>query len=128
MASRGLIVGKFYPPHRGHGHLIETARAQVDELFVVVCGKDGESPAGGLRASWLREMHPGVRVLLIDDTRDVQDPRAWAENSLRLLGRAPDALFTSEDYGDEFARHLGCRHVQVDRARTRVPVSSCSQI
>ncbi len=47
----------------------------------------------------------------------------WAENSVRLLGRAPDVVFTSEDYGDEFARHLGCRHVQVDRARASVPVS-----
>lgn len=124
MARRGLIVGKFYPPHRGHKHLIETARAQVDELFVIVCGKDGESPAGELRADWLREIHPDVRVLYIDDTDDVQDSRVWAENSVRLLGRAPDVLFTSEDYGDEFARRLGCQHVQVDRSRAAVPVSA----
>lgn len=124
MARRGLIVGKFYPPHRGHKHLIETARAQVDDLTVIVCRKDGESPAGELRAAWLREMHPDVRVLVIDDTYDAQDSRVWAENSIRWLGRAPDVVFTSEDYGDEFARHLGCRHVQVDRARAAVPVSA----
>jgi NadR type nicotinamide-nucleotide adenylyltransferase len=123
VARRGLIVGKFYPPHRGHKHLIDTARAQVDELTVIVCGREGESPAGGLRAGWMQEIHPDVRVLLIDDTYDAQDSRVWAENSLRWLGRAPDLVFTSEDYGDEFARHLGCRHVQVDRARAAVPVS-----
>ena len=123
MARRGLIVGKFYPPHRGHKHLIDAARAQVDELFVIVCGKEGEAPAGELRAGWLREIHPDARVLYIDDTYDAQDSRVWAENSLRLIGRAPDLVFTSEDYGDEFARQLGCRHVQVDKQRATVPVS-----
>lgn len=123
MARRGLIVGKFYPPHRGHKHLIDTARAEVDELFVIVCGREGESPAGELRAVWVQEIHPDARVLYIDDTYDAQDSRVWAENSLRLIGRAPDVVFTSEDYGDEFARHLGCRHVQVDRPRAAVPVS-----
>jgi NadR type nicotinamide-nucleotide adenylyltransferase len=123
VARRGLIVGRFYPPHRGHKHLIDTARAQSDELTVVVCGREGESPAGELRAAWLREIHPDVRVMLIDDAHDAQDKRVWAENSIRLIGRAPDVLFTSEEYGDEFARHLGCRHVQVDRERAAVPVS-----
>jgi len=123
VARRGLIVGKFYPPHRGHKHLIDTARAQVDELFVLCCGREGEVPEGKLRAEWLQEIHPDVRVLYLDDIYDAQDSRVWAENSIRLLGSAPDVVFTSEDYGDDFARHLGCQHVQVDRARAAVPVS-----
>ncbi|HVF66279.1 MAG TPA: AAA family ATPase [Pyrinomonadaceae bacterium] len=123
MARRGLVVGKFYPPHRGHKLLIDSARARVDELTVIVCRRDGEVPPGELRAAWLSEIHPDVRVLLVDDTYDVQDSRVWAENSVRLLGHAPDLVFTSEDYGDEFARHLGCAHVQVDRERAAAPVS-----
>lgn len=123
MFRRGLIVGKFYPPHRGHKYLIDTARARVDELVVIVCGKEGEVPAGELRAGWLEELHPDVRIMLIDDTYDAQDSRIWAENCIRRLGRAPDVVFTSEEYGDEFARYLGCEHVQVDKARTAVPVS-----
>src|SRR5215217_5704046 len=99
VARRGLIVGKFYPPHRGHKYLIDSARAQVEELSVIVCRKDGEVPAGELRAAWLREIHPDVRVLLIDDTLDADDSRLWAENSIRWLGHAPDLVFTSEDYG-----------------------------
>jgi HTH-type transcriptional repressor of NAD biosynthesis genes len=123
LVRRGLIVGKFYPPHRGHKFLIDSARAQVDELSVIVCRKEGESPDGYLRARWLREIHADARVLLIDDTYDAQDSRVWAENSIRLLGHRPDVVFTSEDYGDEFARHLGCEHVQVDRARAAVRIS-----
>jgi HTH-type transcriptional regulator, transcriptional repressor of NAD biosynthesis genes len=122
--SRGLIVGKFYPPHRGHKYLINTARAQVDELSVIICRKPGEIPDGALRAAWLREIHPDVNVLLIDDTLDANDSQVWAENSIRWLGFTPDVVFTSEDYGDRFAACLSCRHVQVDKSRMTVPISA----
>ena len=35
--TRGLVIGKFYPPHRGHKFLIDTALSQVDYLDVLVC-------------------------------------------------------------------------------------------
>ena len=123
MTRRGLIVGKFYPPHRGHKHLIDTARAQVDDLTVIICRKPGESPPGELRAAWLREIHTDVRVILIDDHLDADDSRAWAENSIRVIGFTPDVVFTSESYGESFAHYLGCQHVSVDRMRLAVPVS-----
>src|SRR5262245_59647267 len=123
MPGRGLIIGKFYPPHRGHKHLIDFARSRVDELSVIVCQKPGESPRGDLRAAWLREIHPGAQVLLIDDVYDEQDSRMWAENSVRWLGRVPDVVFTSEDYGAQFAHFLGCEHILVDKARIAVPIS-----
>lgn len=47
----------------------------------------------------------------------------WAENTVRWLGRAPDPVFTSEDYGDRYAALMGAKHICVDRARTRVPIS-----
>src|SRR5580765_5896195 len=65
MSKRGLIVGKFYPPHRGHNHLIDTARLHVDHLSVIVCRKPNEDPPGDLRAAWLRQIHPDVNVILI---------------------------------------------------------------
>ena len=123
MAKRGLIVGKFYPPHRGHQYLIEVARTQVDTLSVIVCQRPDEQPSGALRAAWLRELYPAVQVLLIDDVYDEQDSRVWAENSIRWLGFAPEVVFTSEDYGERFAYYLGCSHVQVDKARLAVPMS-----
>ena len=123
MPGRGLIVGKFYPPHRGHKHLIDFARSRVDELSVIVCQKPGESPEGELRADWLREIHPDAKVLLIDDVYDEQDSRVWAENSVRWLGFVPDVVFTSEDYGERFAHFLGCEHILVDKDRRSVPIS-----
>jgi HTH-type transcriptional repressor of NAD biosynthesis genes len=120
---RGLIVGKFYPPHRGHKHLIDVARSQVDRLYVILCHKPDEQPPGELRAAWLAEIHPDVEVLSIDDRYDAQDSRVWAENSIRWLGFAPEVVFSSEDYGDRFAFNLGCEHVSVDRGRHTVPIS-----
>jgi HTH-type transcriptional regulator, transcriptional repressor of NAD biosynthesis genes len=123
MAKRGLIVGKFYPPHRGHKYLIDFAASQVDQLTVIICQKPDEQLPGELRAGWLREIHPTVKVILIDDVDDEQDSEVWAENSIRWLGFVPDVVFTSEDYGEPFAKFLGCQHVLVDQARIHVPIS-----
>jgi len=76
LARRGLVIGKFYPPHRGHKLLIDTAQRGADEVYVIVCGKPEHVPAGELRAAWLREIHPQARVLLIDDRLDPDDSRA----------------------------------------------------
>jgi NadR type nicotinamide-nucleotide adenylyltransferase len=40
-----------------------------------------------------------------------------------LLGRSPDVVFTSEDYGPRYAAAMGARHVAVDPDRRRYPVS-----
>ena len=37
--TRGLVIGKFYPPHRGHKYLIDVATAQADQLDVIVCAR-----------------------------------------------------------------------------------------
>lgn len=121
--TTGLVIGKFYPPHRGHKFLIETAQAQVDRLTVIVCDTPGQTIPAELRVSWLREIHPGVEVMMIDDRYDAQDSRVWAENCRRWLGYIPDCVFTSEAYGVPFAAFLGSRHVAVDPDRTRVPCS-----
>lgn len=120
---RGLIVGKFYPPHSGHQYLIETALAQVEQLFVIVCQRPDEQPCGELRAAWLRELYPDARVLLVDDCYDADDSQLWAKLCREWLGFAPEVVFTSEDYGERFAHYLDCRHVLVDHARSKLPIS-----
>jgi HTH-type transcriptional regulator, transcriptional repressor of NAD biosynthesis genes len=62
--STGVVAGKFLPPHRGHKYLIDTARAAVDHLDVLVCARDDQPIDGSTRAVWLREIHPGVDVHL----------------------------------------------------------------
>jgi HTH-type transcriptional regulator, transcriptional repressor of NAD biosynthesis genes len=122
--TRGLVIGKFYPPHRGHKFLIDSALSQVAHLDVLVCARPEQTIPGELRAQWLQEMHPAARVRAIDDPGEDDNSEFWAQYTMQILGRALDVVFTSEDYGDAFARFLGCSHVMVDRERTHVPVSA----
>jgi HTH-type transcriptional regulator, transcriptional repressor of NAD biosynthesis genes len=121
--SRGVVIGKFYPPHRGHRYLIDTAASQCERLTVILCGKPTDSIDPDLRGQWLREIHPAAEVMVIDDRYDANDSQVWAENTIRWLGRAPDVVFTSEDYGDRYSALMGSEHVQVDKARVTVPCS-----
>lgn len=121
--GHSVVVGKFLPPHKGHHFLIRTAEAQSRKVTVIVCEKPSDPIPGALRQAWLQEIHPAAEIMLIDDRYDENDSRVWAENTIRWLGRAPDAVFTSEDYGDTYAHHLGCKHVLVDKARGIVPCS-----
>jgi len=139
----GLVVGKFWPPHRGHQLLLETAAAQVTELLVLVYANpdDAMHPAP-VRAHWLRELYRGddysqgarigstrlhVHALpaaavppdTADDTTHREFVRQWlAQQNVRI-----DVVFSSESYGPGFAEHLGATHVAVDNLRQQVPVS-----
>ena len=39
----GLLIGKFYPPHRGHHDAIRLAAARCDEFTVVVMAAAAET-------------------------------------------------------------------------------------
>jgi HTH-type transcriptional repressor of NAD biosynthesis genes len=119
----GLVIGKFCPPHRGHKLLIDAATAQSEQTVVIVCAKPSDIVPGDVRGKWLQEIHPTARIMVIDDRYDENDSRIWAENTLRWLDRPPDAVFTSEDYGDRYAELMGSKHVSVDKPRGRVPIS-----
>jgi HTH-type transcriptional regulator, transcriptional repressor of NAD biosynthesis genes len=122
--KRGIVIGKFYPPHLGHKYLIDFATSRVDELTVIVCDLPSQKIRGQVRAGWLKQIHPKIKVVVVEDIGKDDDSRAWAEYTLSFLGFRPNVVFTSEDYGDEYARYLGCEHILVDRQRVVVPVSA----
>ena len=127
--SAGLIIGKFMPPHAGHLYLFAAARAQVDDLDVVLFSKPHEPIPGDLRLAWLRELAPNatVRHVTREHRVDFHDAQAWDfwVRAIRdILPRDPDVVFSSENYGDELARRLGARHVAVDPGRCHVPISA----
>ncbi len=123
--KKGLVIGKFYPPHRGHKYLIDTAKAQCDELTVILCWKRSETISGFLRAEWLKKTHPDVHIKVVEDNKLADDDsEGWAKFTIDILGYTPDAVFTSEAYGDPYASFMGTTHVLVDRARTFIPISA----
>src|SRR2546430_2609055 len=46
--GHGLVIGKFHPFHRGHGHLLRAAESQCERVTAIVCGRrsDGVSLLG----------------------------------------------------------------------------------
>lgn len=141
----GLIVGKFWPPHRGHQLLLETAAAKVSELLVLVyANPDSPTHPAAERAQWLRELYRGdevaagprigttpLRIVALSveadglppDAADDYTQREFVRQWLASQGLQVDAVFSSEAYGPGFAAHLGVPHVAVDNAREQVPIS-----
>lgn len=127
---RGLILGKFMPPHLGHLHLIEVAQSQVEQLTILVCSLQREPIDGRLRYEWMRELAPAARVLHVQDENpsEPQDHthfwEIWVDTIRRHVPEGVDVVFTSETYGDELAARLDARHVKVDEPRRVRPVSA----
>lgn len=158
--QRGLVVGKFSPLHRGHELVIRRAFELCCEVVLIsysnpeLAGCEAER-----RERWLAQLFPqAYRLVVTDDwlwqrfpdrNGSVTVPPDDAEDSVHRrfvgflcaqgLGLTVDAVFTSEDYGDGFARELThyfrehnssarqVQHILVDRARNEVPISG-SQI
>jgi len=127
--TTGMVLGKFMPPHAGHVHLVDFARAFVDDLTVVVGTLAREPIPGPLRYGWMRELFPDVRVVHLTD-ENPQDPSEhaefwpiWRASLLRVLPKAPDYVFASDAYGAKLAEVLGARFIPVDPARSAVPIS-----
>ena len=127
--KRGLVLGKFLPPHKGHLHLIEEAAKQCDLLTVIVGTLGAEPIDGNLRFQWMRALCPDQRVLHLTD-ENPQYPEEhpefwhiWRSSIQRLHPELLDIVFSSEDYGDRLAAELGARHICVDRERFAFPIS-----
>ena len=131
--TRGFLLGKFMPPHRGHLMLCDFARNYCDELTILVCTRASEPIDGVSRANWMRELCCGTRVVHFD--RDVpQEPsehidfwNIWREIVKCSHPEPIDFVFTSESYGCRLAREVGARHIPFDPHRLAASISG-SQI
>jgi HTH-type transcriptional repressor of NAD biosynthesis genes len=143
MYRHGLVLGKFYPPHAGHHHLIRTAASRCRVVTVVVLAAHVESIPLADRVRWMQEEHAGdhgVRIVgdLDDHPVDYDDPVIWDAHvgltaaavvrACLAAGDPPeaaavDAVFSSEGYGHELARRFGAAAEIVDLDRATFPVS-----
>ncbi|MFI6099768.1 AAA family ATPase [Lentzea sp. NPDC051213] len=139
--GHALVLGKFYPPHNGHHHLIETAAARSERTTVTVLASSAELIPLEHRVRWLAETHPdpSIRIAgdLDDHPMDFESDEIWSlhvELTKAVLarraiadgepGKAPvDVVFSSEKYGEELGRRLNAQHVLVDLDRLAHPVS-----
>lgn len=124
----GLVLGKFYPLHRGHTNLLAHAMRSCEHLTVQVLGSSVETISVETRARWVRIEQPGARVVtgMDDGEVDFDSPAAWDHHMGvigSLLEEPVDAVFTSDAYGAELARRLDASWVRVDADRIANPVS-----
>lgn len=142
--SHALIIGKFYPPHKGHHYLIDTAIEECDRVTVLVLWSDVETIPGPKRAQWLRERHLEAWVDHMRDEFKTEYSDVTWELHMGLIREAiwPRPIthvYSSEEYGAELARRLsgewttptGKRdnlgeviHRMVDQDRRYVPMSA----
>ncbi len=154
--QRGLVVGKFAPLHRGHELVIRRAFDECEEVVIIsYCKPEFAGCEAARRESWLSQLFPAARILVPTDKglaalpgnscRFREVPSNDADETIHrrfcgflcaeVLGVTVDAVFTSEDYGNGFAKDLtGCfrehrsdipeiQHVLVDPSRKTAPVS-----
>jgi NadR type nicotinamide-nucleotide adenylyltransferase len=130
--NHGLILGKFYPPHLGHLHLITEGKKTCRHLTVIISSLQKELIPGKLRFEWLKQLikDPDVEVVWIQD-ENPQYPeehpdfwQIWKISIEQVLKNPIDVLYTSEHYGDPLANVLGTKHVSVDVPRNTFNVSA----
>lgn len=134
--AHGLIIGKFYPPHAGHHLLVKAAASQCTRVTVLVMAASHESISLATRLRWMRDLHANaVNVFVtgvVDDIQvDYSNDAIWLAHvalmreALAAIDAPPvTAVFTSEPYGEELARHFDAKAVTLDTARMLAPISA----
>lgn len=129
MKKIGLTLGKFAPLHKGHEFLIQTALSEVDELYVLIYDTDLISVPLQVRADWIKELFPTVKIIEAwdgpegyGDTPEIK--KVQEDYILKRLGTVKITHFySSEFYGDHVSKALGAIDRRVDEARDTIPVS-----
>lgn len=130
----GLVIGKFYPPHKGHLQLVNFGieSGLCDRLIVAVCSRPEETIVGNIRVGWMKEIYQEQKLVEIASVKaDLPQEKvasrtaslAWAKYINKRFGRI-DYIFSSEKYGDYLAEYMNCKHVPFDRERSIVPISA----
>ncbi|MEO5811714.1 MAG: AAA family ATPase, partial [Rhodanobacter sp.] len=115
--------------------MINTAASQCEKLFVIIGSLKSEPINGILRYNWLKmifEDNKNIEIIHCTDENpqkpeeceslDVFYNEFWVPSVYNRVVSL-DVVFTSESYGDEFAKYLGIEHVLVDIERKTYPVS-----
>jgi HTH-type transcriptional regulator, transcriptional repressor of NAD biosynthesis genes len=133
--KNSLVLGKFYGLHMGHIYLIDKAIENSENVNVLVCYNNKQNIPGEIRFNTLKSIfkdYENVNIQLVDDGDlpqydwecDSLDEfySYWVPFVYKYVTNL-DVVFTSEDYGDDFAKYLGIKHYLVDKERIKYPVS-----
>jgi HTH-type transcriptional regulator, transcriptional repressor of NAD biosynthesis genes len=131
-ARRGLIIGKFWPPHRGHHHAINALSQRCEQVVIVLCAAQSQQPDSLERALWLQAVHPRAEVVVVEDLCAWHHPEpcplpctdVWVAEIARLgMGRI-DVVAAGEEYGERFAAGLGAELFPLDRTAIQLSATA----
>lgn len=146
----GLVVGKFCPLHLGHESVIKTALEQCEQVIVLSYTSEkfiGCTPAN--RKKWLQSIdcdQSRLNIHVLDSFEVVSSVpndleadnvhrQFCADYLFFKLGTTVQAVFSSESYGEGFAKYLSeyfsdlmprpvsVEHVMIDQVRNKYPIS-----
>lgn len=127
--TKGLVLGKFAPLHKGHQHLIQTAINACDIVYVVIYdSREIINIPLHIRADWIRHLYPNVIVIEAWDgpSESGKDPAIMKLQEDYLKRILPDTIthfFSSEWYGDHVSKALNAKNVTVDIKRKKYQIS-----
>lgn len=130
MHKKGLVIGKFLPPHKGHEYLFKFAEQYCEQLYIVVDCIEGQSIMPSVRKDWIKKIMPHANVIALPNNMP-QDPSdnpefwpIWKNALYEAIGGKPDILIAAMDYGWELSQVLECEFTPCDIARESVPISA----
>lgn len=122
---------KAMPFHLGHKFLIDTAIKSSQRVTVLVGTLPSEPIPGEIRYKWIKETYKDNHVVNViwcnevlpqypEDDENFWD--IWVDVVKRYCPDV-DVIFSSELYGEIYAKHLGINHQMVDLERKKYPIS-----
>jgi HTH-type transcriptional repressor of NAD biosynthesis genes len=133
--KNGLVLGKMYPFTKGHQYLIDTAISNAETVHVIITHNSSQSIPGEVRYNAIKEAYKNnqnVKVYSVSDEgipaydyecETLEEFYSYWVPLVYSEVDVLDAVFTSENYGDDFAKYLGIEHFLVDKDRNHVPIS-----
>lgn len=126
------IVTKALPFHNGHKFLVDTALEKSEKVTLLICSLKSEPIPGDIRIKWAKNIYKdNKRINILHCNEELpQYPEEhedfwniWKDVAKRYCPDDIDVIFTSEEYGEPYSKHLNIKHHLVDLERKTVPVS-----
>lgn len=125
--KNGIVIGKFYPLHKGHQYLIETAYNNCDNLHIILCSLDNETPNGDIRFNFLKKFVENKKINIYHiknyETKYNNDSLYWVNKTIEIIKIKPDIIFCSENYGKTYSEIMNCENYIVDFSRNKFNIS-----
>lgn len=133
--KNALIIMKAYPFTKGHQYLIDSAISQSEMVHVIITHNTSQTIPGEIRFNAIKETYKNnknVKVYSVSDEglpaydyecETIDEFYSYWVPLVYSEIEDLDVVFTSENYGDDFAKYLGVIHVLVDKDRLNVPIS-----